>query len=863
MFCISFIGIAKAQTIISDSDSAKAKNIALTKNDSLKIKKDTTKKDTTKKSDFALSSKVDYKAKDSIRFDIKEEKAYLYGKAEIKYEDIDLTAEYIEISFKVNQLFAKGVLDSTGKLVGKPVFKQGAESFTSTTLTYNFKTKKGFIAGIFTKEGDSYLQGKTVKKFPDNSINVKNGLYTTCDLDHPHYEIKFNKARVMPNDKIVSGPAYLVIEDVPTPIALPFGFFPNKQGQKSGIIIPTYGESDSRGFFLSNGGYYFGLGQYMDLSLKGDIYSHGSWNIDPTLNYTERYKYAGNLSFGYSTTIDGVKGTTDYQKAHDFFIRWSHRQDPKAHPNSTFSASVNSGSAGYDNHNLSSSANFLTNQLNSAVSYTTVIDDNYNFSVSMSSDQSRITHVVDLGLPQIAFSVNRFYPFRNENRVGKATWYDNISVGYTMDAKNSINTFDSLLFRKNTLKQMQNGMYHNIPISSSIPVLKNFTWNNTINYNERWYLQTIRKHWVKDTLITGGDTTVHYLKTDTVQGFRAERDFSFTSSLSTIIYGMYQFKNCKIIAIRHIFTPSISFTYTPDFGSPSWNYYRYSINQSMPTQKPLRYYSIFDGDIYGSPPANKSGVVGFSLDNRLDMKVRSKKDTVNGIKKIVLIEDFKISTGYDVAKDSNNWSNLSMQGRTRLFKNLVVNYASSWDPYAVDTLGHDIKEFQFQKNKQLFRQNSTQWEFGLDWALQSKTKKKDIVSNKATQEELDNIKKHKDDYVDFDQPWNLNIQYVLSFTNTFNQATSTMRRDVTHTIGIKGDINIAAKWKVGFVSNYDIKNKELSYTSLNIYRDLHCWEMTFSWIPTGSQKSYNLTIRVKSAVLQDLKLTKKKSPWDN
>ena len=481
----------------------------------------------------------------------------------------------------------------------------------------------------------------------------------------------------------------------------------------------------------------------------------------------------------------------------------------------------------------------------------------------MTHTQNRLTHDLSLNLPEIAFSVNRFYPFRNENRVGKERWYDNISVGYSMDARNSINTIDTLLFKKNTLKQMQNGMEHIIPISSSVKVLKNFTWTNSINYTERWYLQTIRKHWVKDTLFSGGDTIVHYLKTDTVQGFRAERDFNFSTSLSTRIYGMYQFKNCKIIAIRHVMTPSISFTYTPDFGSTKWGYYRYNSIQSKPDEKPERYYTIYNNGIYGSPPANKSGFINLGLDNNLEMKVRSKKDTVNGTKKIVLIEGFKISTGYDVAKDSNNWSNLLLSGRTKLFKNLNVNYASSWDPYAIDSAGKDTKVFEYKKSKRLFLLKSTDWNFGLNWALHSKTKKKEIASNKATPDELDNIKKHKDDYIDFDEPWNLNIQYVLSFTNTFNQATSTMRRDVTHTIGIKGDINIAAKWKVGFVSNYDIKNKELSYTSINIYRDLHCWEMTFSWIPTGLQKSYNLTIRVKSAVLQDLKLTKKKAPWDN
>jgi len=851
VFYISFTEIVNAQDTIIKPDSSN------------KIKNDTIKK-TSKNSDFTLSSKVAYKATDSIRFDIKEEKAYLYGKAEINYEDINLTANYIEISFKDNQLFARGVIDSTGKLCGKPVFKQGAESFTSTTLIYNFKTKKGLISGIFTKEGDSYLQGKTVKKFADNSINVKRGFYTTCDLEHPHYEIKFSKARVIPNDKIVSGPAYLVLEDVPTPIAVPFGFFPNKQGQKSGILIPAYGESAARGFFLSNGGYYFGMGDYMDLALRGDIYSRGSWRLAPAFNYKERYKYSGSFNFNYSATIDGEKGIEGYKKTNDFSVNWSHHQDSKAHPNSTFSASVNAESPDYSNNNLTSSQGFLTNQLSSSISYATVIDNNYNFQLNMSHSQSKLTHDISLNLPEIAFSVNSFNPFKNKENVGKEKWYDKISMVYSMDAKNSINTKDSLLFKKETLKQMQNGVFHNIKMQSPVKVLKYFTWTNSVTYNERWYLQTIRKHWVNDTLISGGDTTYHNLKTDTVQGFQAEHDFSFSSSLTTMIYGMYQFKNCKIIAIRHVMTPSITFTYTPDFGNPTWNYYRYNTIQSGTNERTLRYYSIFDNGIYGAPPSNKSGVINLSLNNNLEMKVKSKKDTITGTKKIVLIEDLKIGASYDIAKDSNNWSDLSMSGSTKLFKYLDIKYQMNWNPYAInDSTGNITKEFEYKKSKHFFRFDNTNWDIGLNWGLHSKTKKKEIVSNKATEDELETIKNNRDKYLDFDEPWNLNIQYSLNYIDAYSQAILKSKSNVIQTLGINGDINLSAKWKVVFFTGYDFINKELSYTHLEIDRDLHCWEMSFTWTPTGLQKSYLLTIRVKSAVLQDLKLTKKKDPWDN
>lgn len=847
----------QAQGTIIHKDSASSKN-------------DTIKKDTTKVSEYALTSKVDYKAKDSIRFDVSEQKVYLYGNAEIKYDDIDLTANYIEINFKFNRLFAKGVPDSTGKMKGTPVFIQGSESFSSATLKYNFKTKKGIIGDIVTKEGDSYMQGRAVKYFPDKSINIKDGFYTTCEDHHPHYEIKFSKARVIPNDKIITGPAYLVIEDVPTPLALPFGFFPNKKGQKSGILFPSYGESANRGFFLENGGYYLGMGEHMDLALRGDIYSHGSWAARAASNYNKRYKYSGLFSVGYTINVEGDKGTPTYNKNKDFFIRWTHTQDPKVHPNSRFSANVNAGSSKYNTYNPSTQQDFVTNTLQSNVSFSTVIANNYNLSVNMRHSQNTISRALTLNLPEVAFSVNRFYPFRNENAViVKQRWYDNISVGYSMNAENYIDTYDTLLFYKNTfqlnkstLRHMQNGMKHSLQASWSGKVLKNFNWTNSANLTERWYLQSIEKHWkyVQDT----GISFVPSIVIDTVQGIRDAHDFNFSSSLTTRLYGMLKFKKGSIVAIRHVFSPSLSFVYTPDFGKPNWGYYRYLVDGDHPEKVPVRYYSIFASGIYGSPTSGKSGSINLALSNNLEMKVRNRKDTTTGTKKIVLIDYFTITGGYNIAADSMPLSVISMSGRTKLFKKVDLNYSSSWDPYVInDATGVNMNQLELTKNKRLFRLENTNWSWNLDWALHSKTKPKVIASDKASDEEIAMIKANPDKYVDFDQLWSLNFMYTFRYTSIFDLSKKKMDKKVIQTLSFNGSVSFTDKWKVDFNSGYDFEHKDFSPTMLNIYRDMHCWEAVFTWIPMGYQKSFNLTIRVKSPVLQDLKLTKKKDFRDS
>jgi len=836
--------------------------------DTIAVKKDTSKIVPTK-SKSALDSKVEYTSNDSISFDITNKKVFLYGNAEIKYEDIDIKSNYIEISFSDNLLFASGVIDSTGKISGKPVFSDKDKSFRSDTMTYNFKTKKGIIKQVITEEGEGYLHGNKIKKMANDNINLVDGKYTTCSLDNPHFYIGFKKAKVIPNDKIVTGPVFLFIEDVPLPIVLPFGLFPNKKGQQSGILIPTYGESANRGFFLENGGYYFGINEYMDLALRGTIYTRGSWALKALSNYNRRYKYNGSFDLDYAVNIDGEKDLPGYSRGRDFFIRWSHTQDPKARPNSRFSANVNAGSSNYHKYNPSTSNDYLSNTFQSNIAYQTTLFNKFNFSANVRHSQNTLNKTVDLSLPEISLSANRFYPFRKQNRAGEQKWYENINVGYTMNAKNDLSIADSLFFTERSLKSFRNGMKHTIPINSSIKVLKYFSFNNSINYNELWYLNTIDRNWSNE--INPLNSVPGYVKTDTVQGFKTARNFSFSTSLNTKLYGLYQLKKGPVKALRHVITPSVGFTYQPEFGLYQWGYYRYYLNKGV--RNPIRY-SIFETGIYGSPPPNKSENFNWSIANNLEMKIKAKNDSAEEYKKIVLIDNFTISGAYDVAKDSLRFSKILLNGRTVLFKSFDIRYAAALDPYITDSSGNNLNILEWDKNKRLTRLSNSEWAFGFNWNYSSKTKKnasnasikKNPASNssnetvRGTKEEKEMIDKNPEAYVDFKIPWSINIAYTLRYTNTFLYTTfpPINKKQYIQTLSFYGDVNLTPKWKIGFRSGYDFETKDISYTSVDIYRDLHCWEIKFNWVPTGYRKSWNVTINVKATVLQDLKLTKKK-----
>lgn len=788
----------------------------------------------------AIQSKIDYKASDSIKLNVKEKKAYLYGNVEISYESILLKAAYVEMDFTNNTLFASGINDSSGNEIGKPDFADGSNTFTAKSLKYNFDTKKGYVKNIITNEGESFLQGATVKRFNDNTANIKKGFYTTCDLEHPHYAIRFGRARMIPDNKIVSGPAYMEIADVPTPLLLPFGYFPNKKGQISGILIPTWGESANRGFFFEKFGYYWAVNDYFDLTFQGDVYTRGSWAAYISSNYKKRYKYDGNVDLSYAWNNIGEKFAESFQQTKDFKIQWSHRQDPKARPNSSFSANVNIISSNYSKYNASSTGEYLSNTFESSIAYqTSLFKGKSNLSLNLGGKQNVQTHELQLWLPQVNFSVNTFYPFRKKNKAGALKWYDNISVGYVMDVQNYINTYDSLLLTSRIFDIMQNGMKHSIPIRSSVKILKFFTWTNSLNINERWYLYSLDKQWYNDV-----DTS--YLRYDTIQRFQAAHEFSYSSELITKIYGVYQFKKGALKAIRHVMTPTVSFSYHPDFGTQFWGYYKYAqIDSAGNTNR----YSIFGSNIYGSPPDGLSGKINFGLNNNLEMKVRNRKDSVTGSKKIVLIDYLRISTGYDIAKDSLNWDPLSINGRTRLFSLIDVNFSGQWDPYAANEKGR-IATFEWKQNHRLMRRENTRWILGVGYTVSDKNfQKKDKTSQAKTPVFLNQ--------------WNLNFTFNFTYSANFNYQKNNFNKDTIMTLGCSGDFYITPKWKVGFFTGFDFKTKKFAYTSFNIYRDLHCWEMSMEWIPYGPRKSYNFTIRIKSTILKDLKINKKSDWRDN
>lgn len=827
---------------------------------------------------FMLSAKIDYASADSLSMDIKNKMAWLYGNASIEYEDIKLNAAIISINFDNNTIHAYATEDSLCNPVGTPEFKQGDLSFTSKEIAYNFTTRKGLIQNVITKEGDGYIHGTVIKKINDSVTDVGRGEYTTCDLPvNPHFSLKFTRAKVLSGNMIVTGPAWISVEGVPLPLALPFGLFPNKRGRSSGLIIPKYGESDKRGFFLEDGGYYFGLNDYFDLKLTGDIYSHGGWALKPTFTYKKRYKYSGSLSLRYAVTVYGIEGDKDYYNKRDFFVTWSHRQDPKARPNSSFGASVNAGSSSYNKYNPSTVNDYLSNSFSSSVNYDLTLGTWGHLSTAATESQQSQTKSINLSLPSISFGINRIYPFKKKTPTGPAKWYESINVNYSMEMHNNLSTYDSLIFKPNIINKFVNGMKQSIPISGSFKILKYFSWSNGVSYNEYLVTKTIRKTWVGDTSALGG-----YIKVDTVNGFKSARDYSFNSSLSTTIYGMKQFRKGPVIAIRHVLRPSVGFSFTPDFGTEQLGYWR-TVQTNIKGN--TTQYSIFEGNnISLNPSRQKSGAINFSLGNNLEMKVRSAKDTVTGSQKIMLIDNFQISTSYDLARDSLRWSNINISARTTLFKQIQVSYSSSYSPYGLYTQpfygytmwdsytnpfynsvpGPQINRSQYSINKRPLRFLNAGWNlsFGYDLKPKKKVAKKPPPGS-ATQEEIEDVQNNPNMYIDWDNAWSLRFDYNFRLSSTPVLATGQIKRDLIQTVGLSGDINVTEKWRVSARTGYDFQQKDFAFTQFSFFRNLHCWEMSFDWVPYGIQKSWSFRINAKSSLLQDLKLTKKKDFRDN
>ncbi len=842
-----------------DSIRVDSSNIVLG-NDSTKLADSLAK---IEKKKTKLEAVVDYSADDSLRFEIKGQKVYLFNKGKIKYQETKLDADYVEIDFVKNVVYATSGKDSTGKESGLPEFNDGTQSFKSKAINYNYTTKKGYINTVITKQDEGYLHGTVVKKMENNVTYIKSGSYTTCDLEeNPHFAFKFSKGKVIPGKRVITGPAFMEIANVPTPLLIPFGFFPNKAGQRSGIIIPTYGESANRGFYFENFGYYWAASQYLDVTVLADIYTRGSWAIKPTIRYNNRYHYNGAFNFSYAVNILGAADSPDYQKSSDFQVRWVHSQDGKARPHSSFSANVNIVSNTFNKYNLSSSAqSYLSNTFQSSVNYSTNFAGKYYLNLNFNHSQNTLNKTINITLPQISFSVNQFYPFRRQNPVGKIRWYEQISMKYNMDAENRYNTVDSNFLKGNWADSMQNGMRHSFPISGTFRILKYFNWSNSINITDRMYMKTIRRQYVDTVFISGDSIAISRdLRTRSVSSFANAFDFSVSSSLNTRLYGMYQFKgNGLIRAIRHMMTPSVAFSYTPNWGSPQLGYWQ-DIDYD-PNINPGRY-SVFEQGIYSGPPGQKSGMISFGLSNNLEMKVRNRKDTVNGVKKIALIDDLSIRCSYDIARDSVNWSPIIISGRSTIIKGLALQYGSTWGIYTRDSLGRSTKTTEWEAHRILIRLDNTTWDAGFSYSLSSDKVKGKKTTEKGTPQERQDIADYYDYYVDFDIPWSFSINYNFHYSKPWVNSSNKRVEQITQTLGFSGQLNITPKWKITLTTGWDFAHSELSYTSIDVYRDLHCWEMRFGWIPKGGQQSWNFSINVKASILQDMKLNKKKDARD-
>ena len=808
----------------------------------------------------ALKDIVDYEAKDSIELNVMMRRAYLYREGSVKYQDMSLQADAVQVDFKTSRLTATSIPDSNGRISGKPFFVQGESEYLADTIVFNYNNKKGIISGIITQEGEGYLHGSRIKKMNDSVMFLSSGLYTTCNYTHPHFSINFSKSKIIAGDKLLTGPAYLSLADVPTPIAIPFAFFSISHDRSSGIVIPSYGWMNSRGYYLKEGGYYLALSDQLDLLLLGEIYTNLSWAAEAKSNYYRRYRYKGNVDVRYGITKEGLKGDTNtFNKFSDFKIAWQHDQDPKANPYRRFSANVNLQSRNY-NRNTTNRNDYFTSTTTSSISFTSQLGKSFNLAASMRESYNVQTGLINLQLPSISVNSITFYPLRRKNAVGSYRWYENISMSYTLSAENNISTGDSTLFTAATRNKMQYGVQHAIPISSTIKVLKYFNWTNSISYNERWHWSTIEKHY---------DSITDAVTIDTIRQFKTNRDANYTSTLSTRIYGQFNFKTRFLKALRHVINPSVSISYHPDFGRAQWGYWK----EYTDTTGYVHRYSIFEQSLYGGPSDGRSGSVRFSVGNNLEAKIATSNDTAAETKKITLLENLTFSISYDMTKDSLNWSDLSISGRTTLFRGLILNYSSSLSPYVIDEAGRKHDQFLWDKEKKLFHRNSSNYSAQLSLSLNENTLRKGDSKQKSQGEVIHpptlqspytwNPSLLVGTYADFSVPWNVSVNYTLTYVNSYVASLYQYESNLTQTLSLSGNITLTDKWKIAFSSGYDFVNKGMSYTSLDIYRDLHCWEMRFNWVPFGYYKSWSFSINIKASALRDIKYDKRRAYQDN
>ncbi len=833
-----------------------------------------------------LDHVVEFTAKDSIIL-IGRNHAMMYGGSKIVYGDIDVTASNISMDMDSSQVHAIGVPDSVGELTGNPVFKDNSGEYESRVMKYNFKTKRGYITDIVTEQGEGYLTGGITKKTEDDEYYIKNGRYTTCDdHEHPHFYFQLTKAKVKPKKNVVTGPAYMVLEDLPLPIAVPFGYFPFSEKYQSGILVPTFGEDYNRGFYLRNGGYYLALGQYADLALTGEIYTRGSWGLTAQSSYVKRYKYSGSLSASYLTTITGQKGDPDYNKMHNFQVLWSHSQNQKANPYLTFSASVNFATTGYSRNSLNTyyTSAFTENTKSSTVNLTYKIPNSkWTFSTTANVSQRTADSTITVSFPNLTINMSQTAPFKRKRAVGDEKWYEKIKVSYTGRFQNSLTAKQNEFIHKNLVKDWRNGMSHTIPVQATFNVMKYFNITPTITMNDRMYTSKIRQQW---------DPNASAVVRDTSYSFYNIFDFSFGVSLSTKVYGF--FKPLKFLGkiseklqmVRHVMTPSISFSAAPDFSAPFWGYYgNLDYVDNSGNQRHSRY-SYFQHGLYGNAPSGKSGTISFNIANNLEAKVKSESDST-GFKKISLIENFTLSQSCNLAADSMKWSNLNTSIMLRLFKGFNLNLSATWDvyKYALNESGAPVRinKLRLFNGGGWGRLSSTGTSFSYTFNNDTFKRKRDKDKDKKNDnqqpqgrinrgEENDENAEGQDNsgpvtdlelidgYAKWECPWSLTVNYSLSYGyGSFNYDKLEYNGRWTQNLSLNASIRPTKNWSISASASYNFDTHKIAYMNCSISRQMHCFEMSASFVPVGPYKSYNFHIAVKSSILQDVKYDKHSS----
>ncbi len=855
-------------------------------NDSIAQVEDSIKK-TKKKS--PLEAPVIYEAKDSVVFFMGSKNAYLYGDGKVDYQNINLTAEQITMNMDSSIVHAVGVPDSLGRLVGKPVFKQGNDEYEQETMTYNFSTRKAFITNISTEQEDGFIVSEEAKKGDGDEIFMRHGRYTTCDEEHPHYYIALSRAKVHTGKSVFSGPAWLVVEDVPLPFAIPFAYFPFTSSYSSGFIMPSYGDESSRGFYLRDGGYYFAINDNVDLRLTGEIFTKGSWGLSAQTTYKRRYKYSGNFYFNYQVTKEGEKNMPDYSVVKNFKLQWSHRQDPKMNPNSSFSASVNFATQSYEKNNLSSLYNptsYSQSTRTSSVSYSRTFPKiGLSISSSFNIAQNMRDSTLSLTMPNLSISLSRFYPFKRKHAAGKERWYEKIALTYTGALSNSITTKEDKLLHSDLIKDWRNGMKHSIPVSASFNVLNYINVTPSFNYTERWYTNRVEQTW---------DDQSRQVARDTIYGFNRVYDYNLSLSANTKIYGFYtpwrKLFGDKIQTIRHVITPSVTFSYAPDFGADRYGYWKTYTRTDENGNVSLVEYSPYASSLYGVPSKGKTGSVSFDLSNNIEMKVKMADDS---LKKISIIDELGASLSYNMAAKTQPWSNLSTRLRLKYGK-FTFNMNAVFNTYA----------YEFDQNGNVIVGNRTEWSYGRFGRFQGmsknisytfnnqswknlrdkfrkllgkkvddeKEKENDEEDEESADSEMEDSKTNKDNgtgldedgYMRFTLPWSFSISYGITMSEDrsapINVKSMRYPYKFIQNLNFSGNVKLSSNWNVNFSSGYDFTNHAISMTTVNISRDMHCFNMSCGLV-FGTFTSYHISLRANASTLTDVLKYDKRSSY--